>query len=452
MKNQNLTEGGVLQSLLRFAFPVFISLFVQSLYSGVDLMMVGQYAETADISGVSTGSILALTITLVVTGVLVGVAVYVGRTIGQKDTRQTRAAIGTAIVLFVIIGVALSVLLALFSGPITGLLNAPEEAFDQTLAYIGVCGGGTIFVVLYNLISAVFHGLGDSRTPLITVCIACVCNIVGDYIFVAILKLGALGAAVATVTAQLLSVLCSVLIIRKKTLPFEFHLSDIKLNKKIALRELRLGVPVGLQELLAGISFIFIQTIVNSFDVVSSAGVGVAEKVCAFLMLSSSAFSQATSAFVAQNMGANQVKRADDALKCGIAASLSIGIVLALVTFFFGDLLAGIFARDSEVIQKAYLYLKAYAIDTILISVTVCFVGYYNGCGKTAFVMVQGIIGAVFVRIPVVYVISTLPGVTLFHIGLAYPSAAFVQLLLHLGFMLYLKTKRKAAPSAVSVK
>jgi len=443
-QTKSFTSGGVLSSLIRFAIPVLAAMFLQSLYGAVDLLVVGQFAETIDVSGVATGSLLMQTVTMIITGLSMGVTVYVGQKIGEKNEEEAGRAIGSGIVLFILIGAFLSVLLVVFTKQLASLLHAPVEAYVQTCEYIWVCGSGTIFIGLYNLLGAIFRGIGDSKTPLLTVFVACVINIVCDLLFVAVMDLGAMGAALATIIAQAVSVIVSILIIVKKPLPFTFKKEYICFNKKLIWRELRLGTPIALQEFLVGVSFMVIQTVVNSINVTASAGVGVAEKVCAFIMLVPSAFSQAMSAFVAQNIGAGYKNRALKALKCGIITSFCVAMVIGSFTFFKGNLLANIFTKDLEVIEQAFQYLKAYAVDTFLTAILFCFIGYYNGCGKTLFVMIQGIAGAFCVRIPVTFLMSNLPDTTLFHIGLATPASSVVQIVMCVIFMMYVvRTEKK---------
>ena len=437
-QTKNFTSGGDLRSLIKFAIPVLAAMFLQSLYGAVDLLVVGQFAETIDVSGVATGSLLMQTVTMIITGLSMGVTVYVGQKIGEKNEEEAGKAIGSGIVLFILIGALLSILLVVFTKQLASLLHAPVEAYVQTCEYIWVCGSGTIFIGLYNLLGAIFRGIGDSKTPLFTVFVACVINIVCDLLFVAVFGMGAMGAALATIIAQAVSVIVSTLIIVKKPLPFIFKKEYICFNRKLIWRELRLGTPIALQEFLVGVSFMVIQTVVNSIDVTASAGVGVAEKVCAFIMLVPSAFSQAMSAFVAQNIGAGYKDRALKALKYGILTSLSVAVVIGSFTFFKGNLLANIFTKDLEVIEQAFQYLKAYAVDTFLTAILFCFIGYYNGCGKTLFVMLQGITGAFCVRIPVTFLMSNLPDTTLFHIGLATPASSMVQIAMCIIFMLYI--------------
>lgn len=429
-RSNGLTDGNVLTTLIRFAVPVLAAMFLQSLYGGVDLLVVGQFSQTADVSGVSTGSLLVQTVTMIVTGLSMGTTVLVGRKIGERNPGEAGKAVGSGILCFAVLALILTLLMVGFTDPLAALLHTPAEAYQQTCMYIRICGAGMFFVVMYNLLGAVFRGLGDSATPLITVCIACVINIVGDLFFVAVLGMGAAGAAIATVLAQAISVLCSVWIISRKELPFAIRLKDIRFHRQYTLTQLQLGLPIALQEFLVGLSFVVIQTVVNSRDVIASAGVGVAEKVCGFIMLVPSAFSQSISAFVAQNIGAGREDRAVKALKYGIAASLGIAVVIASFAFVRGDLLAGIFSRDPAVILQAHDYLKAYAIDTLLVSIMFCFVGYFNGRGNTFFVMAQGLVGAVLVRIPVVLFVNGIAGSTLFHLGLSNPVSTVVQILL----------------------
>ena len=444
MKNtKDFTSGSVLSALIKFAIPVLAAMFLQSLYGGVDLLVVGQFASTADVSGVATGSQLMHTVTAVITGLSMGITVYVGQKIGERKENEAGKAIGTGILFFIILGIAVSAFLVLCASLLSDLLHAPVEAYAQTCNYITVCGYGTLFICLYNLLGAIFRGIGDSKTPLLTVFIACICNIICDLVFVAVLGMGATGAALATVLSQAVSVIISVLIIRKKPLPFTFQKDYLRLNPKMLLMQLRLGTPIALQELLVGISFLVIHTVVNSIDVIASAGVGVAEKVCAFIMLVPSAFSQSMSAFVAQNIGAGQRDRAFKALTYGIVTSFCVGVLIGSFTFFKGNLLAGIFTKDAAVILQGHDYLKAYAIDCLLTAVLFCCIGYFNGCGNTFFVMLQGLVGAFCVRVPYVLLVSKIEGISLFGIGVGTPLSTVVQIILCAGFMLYTRRKYK---------
>lgn len=432
-RTESFIEGPILGPLLRFTFPVLLALLLQAMYGAVDLMVVGQFGQPADVSAVSTGSQVMHTVTALITGLSMGATVLLGQKLGEGKPEEGGKVLGSAIALFAAVALILTAAMLWAANPMARLMQAPAEAFAQTVVYVRICSGGAVFIVAYNVLGAMFRGLGDSRTPLLTVTIACVVNIAGDLLLVGPCGLGVAGAALATVLAQAVSVALSLLFIRRKGLPFAFSVRDICFEPRHTRRILRLGTPVALQDVLVSVSFLAIAAIVNSLGVIASAGVGVAEKLCGFIMLVPSSFGQSLSAFVAQNIGAGKRDRAKRAMLYGMGASLCCGVVLAWLSFFHGDLLAGLFARDGEVIGAAADYLRAYAIDTLLTSILFCFIGYFNGRGNTAFVMVQGIVGAFLVRIPVSLFMSRLEPVSLFRVGLATPCSTVVQIMLFLG-------------------
>lgn len=429
--------------LILFAFPVLLALFLQAMYGAVDLLIVGKFASSADVSAVSTGSQIMTTLTTLISSFAMGTTILLGQQIGSGRKEEGGKTVGTAVVMFACIAVVISLLLVGLAPQVCRIMNAPAEAFSQTASYIRICGGGMLVIVAYNLIGCIFRGLGDSRTPLITVAIACVCNIAGDLLLCAVFQMGTTGAAIATVFAQVISVVASFLLIRRKELPFTIKKENMRIHKTYLRQMVNLGAPIALQDLLVSISFLIILAIVNAMGVTASAGVGVAEKVCAFIMLISSAFMQSMSAFVAQNYGAGHMHRARKALHYGVAVSFVIGVLMFVLTFFHGDAMAGIFSSDADVIFAAADYLKAYAIDCLFTSIFFCYTGFYNGIGKTRFVMIQGILGAFFVRVPVSYLMSLQPNASLFHIGLATPISSILQLILCVGFMLILKKQGK---------
>ena len=438
----NFTRGRILAPLLKFALPVLGALILQAMYGAVDLLVVGQFATAADVSAVSTGSQLMQTITFMITGLSMGTTILMGQSIGSGDQKQTGDIIGTAICLFGLLGLLVTAVVPLLADSLCALMRTPAEAFAQTVQYISICAGGALFIVAYNVLGSVYRGMGDSRTPLLAVTIACVINIFGDLLFVSVFGMGAAGAALATVLAQAMSVILCLLLIRRRGLPFPFSRSNIRPHRALMARTLRLGTPIALQDLLVSISFLVILAIVNSLGLVASAGIGVAQKLCAFIMLVPSAFSQSLSAFVAQNIGAGEAKRARKAMVYGMAASFLLGCIMAWAAYFHGDILGSVFARDAQVIAAGADYLRAYAVDTLLVSFLFCFMGYFNGCGCTTFVMLQGIIGAFGVRIPISWLMSRRPDASLFSIGLATPCSTIVQIVFCVAFYLYLRKRQ----------
>ena len=426
----DFTNGKIVLPLLKFVGPVFLALFLQSMYGAVDLMIVGKFAYAADVSAVATGSQITLTITNLISSLAMGMTILIGEKIGMGQPEKSGQIAGSGILLFAAIGMIATVLIVALSPQLAAIMQAPEEAFSQTASYIRICGFGTLIIIAYNLIGSIFRGLGDSRTPLVTVMIACLCNIAGDLLLVAGLKMGTRGAAIATVFAQFISVLISVWLIKRKTLPFQFSKEAIRWDSKNVSKILQLGTPIALQDFLVGISFLVLLAIVNSLGLIVSAGVGVAEKVCGFIMLVPAAFMQSMSAFVAQNRGAGKPKRAVQGLWSAISVSTCFGVIMFFVTFFHGDALSTIFANDIEVIHASAQYLKAYAIDCLLTCFLFCFIGFFNGMEYTRFVMIQGIAGAFLVRIPVAFFMSRQTPVSLFHVGLATPCSSFLQIIM----------------------
>ena len=441
-ETHDFTEGGILGPLMKFAGPILLAMFLQSMYGAVYLLIVGKFAATIDVSAVSTGSQLMLSITGAITGLAMGVTILIGQYIGEKKVDQAGQVIGSSIVLFLVIAFAATIVFAGFSSFFASLLKAPEEAYESTVHYLQICSGGIIFIIAFNVLGSVFRGIGDSKIPLLTVSIACVVNILGDLLLVAGFRMGAAGAALATVVAQAVSVVLSLIIISKRELPFEFHKSFIKPDRFYISRILQFGVPVALQDTLVSLSFLVIMAIINQLGLTKSAGVGVAEKVCSFIMLVPSAYMQALSAYVAQNVGAGKLERTKKALYYSIGTSVLAGVVMFYIAFFQGELLASVFSNDREVILQAADYLKAYGIDCLLTAELFCFNGYFSGLGKTTFVMLQGIFAAFCIRIPVSWVVSKMAEARLFHIGLSIPASTIVQILLCLSFMIYLSKRQ----------
>ena len=436
------TEGRIARPLIKFALPVLLAMCLQSLYGAVDLLVVGQFGTAADVSAVATGSQIMQMVTVLFTGLAMGTTILLGQTMGSGKKADAGKIIGSGICFFLALAVCVTLVMLLLGVPFARLMQTPQEAFDKTLSYVRICSCGIVFIVAYIVLGSIFRGIGDSRTPLITVAIACVFNVAGDLFFVAGLHLQASGAALATVMAQAFSVIISIQIIRKNGLPFPFSKEDIRFDPSRIRHMVKIGFPIALQDCLVTLSFLVINSIVNRLGVIFSAGVGVAEKVCAFIMLVPSSFSQSLSAFVAQNFGAGKYVRARKSMECGMLLSIVAGVILAYLAYFHGGNLAAIFTKDESVIAAAADYMKAYAIDTLLVSFLFCFIGYFNGCGKTTFVMLQGLVGAFGIRIPVSYFMSQGENTNLFRIGLATPASTTIQIAI-CGIYLYIVLKKQ---------
>lgn len=440
----DFTQGSILKKLSLFMLPVLGALILQAAYGAVDLLVVGQFGSTVGLSAVSTGSQVLNLVTFVVTQLSMGVTVLIARYLGEKNEEQIGAVLGGAAVVFAAVSVGLFVLLVGFARPIAVLMQAPEEAVDLTASYIRICGAGIFFIVAYNLLSAIFRGLGDSRSPLLFVLVACIVNVAGDLLLVAGFGMDAAGAAIATVLAQAVSVLLAVVLLLKKTLPFSFAKTDFRFNPQCK-KFLAIGLPLALQEFLTQLSFLALCAFVNRLGLTASSGYGVASKIVNFAMLIPSALMQSMASFIAQNIGAGDQKRAKRAMFTGIGVGLVFGCAVFALVLLKGDALAGIFSSNAEVVQKGFEYLKGFAPETIVTAVLFSMVGYFNGNNQTLWVMVQGIVQTLLVRLPLSYYMSIQPDASLTRIGLAAPLSTTVGIVLNVAFYIY--RNRKEASS-----
>lgn len=442
----DFTRGSIVNKMVRFMIPVLGALILQAMYGAVDILVVGWFGTTAGISGVSTGSSIVNLVVFTVAGLSMGITVLIGRYLGEKHGEQVGKVIGGAICFFAVASIVIAAAMLLFARPLAVLMHAPEEALDLTVLYVRICGGGVIFIIAYNVISSIFRGLGNSRLPLIFVAIACVVNIAGDLLFVAVFDLNVEGAALATVLAQAVSVVLSLIIIRKEKLSFTIKKGDISFNKEIG-NFVRVGIPIAFQEILTQLSFLALCAFINRLGLEASSGYGVASKIVSFVMLVPSALMQSMSSFVAQNVGAGKEGRARRSMVTGMVIGGSIGVVIMAVAFFKGDVLAYIFSNDAAVVARAAEYLRGFAPEAVLTCVLFSFIGYYNGHGMTLFVLIQGMAQTFLVRLPVSYVMSIREEASLMEIGLAAPAATMFGIMINVVFFIcYTKKIKRAVP------
>ena len=418
--------------------PVLGALILQAAYGAVDLLVVGRFGSTSGLSAVSTGSQVLNLVTFVVIQFAMGITVLIARYLGEKRPEQIGSVIGGAAIVFTMISVVLFIVMVGFAHPISVLMQAPDEAVVLTASYVRICGSGIFFIVAYNLLSAIFRGLGDSKSPLLFVLVACIVNVIGDLILVAGLHMDAAGAAIATVSAQALSVVFAVVLLIKKELPFTITKKDFRLNPQCR-RFLKIGLPLALQEFLTQISFLALCAFVNRLGLEASSGYGVACKIVNFAMLVPSSLMQSMASFVSQNVGAGNKKRAEQSMFTGIGIGLVFGCAVFALVWCKGDVLSGLFTADAAVIANSYAYLMGFAPETIATAILFSMVGYFNGNDKTLWVMVQGLVQTLLVRLPMAYIMSIQPNASLTMIGLSAPTSTAVGILLNISFFLWLK-------------
>lgn len=447
--NMDFTTGSIFKKLTGFMLPVLGALVLQTMYGAVDILVVGWFGTEISISAVSTGSTLINMLVFILSGFAMGVTVLMGRYIGERNERRLGRVIGGAVVTFAVIAAVLTFFLLGFAPLLAQMVQAPPEAFDQTITYIRICGGGIVFIIGYNLISSIFRGIGNSRLPLLFVGIACVCNIAGDLLFVAVFHWDVAGAACATVLAQALSLALSLLVCRKIKLPFSVTRQDFVFSGEVK-KFISLGLPIAFQEFLTQFSFMCLLAFVNGMGsteeirLASSSGYGIANKIVAVVMLVPSALMQSMSSFIAQNVGAGKERRAQKSMGFGMMLGGGIGIAMTAAAFFGGQTLASIFTDNVAYQLKAAEYLQGFSLEAIITSILFSFIGYYNGHNQTLFVLLQGMAQSFLVRLPMAYAMSEMMKDSLVYIGAAAPAATFFGIIINLiYYVLFSKREMK---------
>lgn len=433
--------GKIATPLIQFAIPLMLSLILQALYGAVDLMVVGKFGSTASISAVATGGQVMQSATVIITGLTMGVTVLLGQAIGAKKPQEAANIVAGQIKLLFCVALLLTILLICFAKQAAYVMHVPEEALPETITYIRICASGMIFITAYNAVSGIFRGMGNSHSPFLFVLIACCINIILDLLFVGLFHMSTAGAALATIISQASSFLFSILYMKytkKYKLPFCLSKQNFY-QKGTVKRILSIGLPIAAQDFQVNVSFLIITSIVNTLGVIASASVGISEKLFIFLALVPMSFMSALSAFVAQNVGANNLPRATKAFFIASRISFCCGFFVFLMTFFRGDFLASLFTKDPQVISATALYLKGCSFEYLMTAFIFCFLGYFNGRGRTKFALVQGVLTAFCVRIPLSYIFSILPETNLLLISFAVPISAFFELLLCIGYFIKLQ-------------
>lgn len=424
-ENNSFTSGPILVPFITFALPILLSMFLQALYGAVDLVVISRYGGTAEISAVSAGGNVMYMMQVVITGLAMGVTVAIGRYIGEKNFEGAARSMGASLAVFAAFGIVLSIIMVIATPTIAHAMKMPEEAYQYAVDYMTICNAGLIFMVGYNLLSCIFRGIGNSMLPLLFVIIAAVINMVGDVVLVTQFDMGVKGVAIATIGAQAISVILSIIIVRFIKLPFTFKKEYIRFDGEKIKELVGIGTPVAFKDLVTQISFLVVNTFANGMGLMMSAGYGIAWKVVSFVLIVPITFMQAMSAFIAQNMGAQKPDRAKKTLYYAWAVALGVGIVIFYFIRFHGATLASIFTKDPEVIAGAANFLKGFSIDCLQASVLFCYMGFYNGCCRTKFVFFQAVWDSWVMRVPASYLLSHMAGATLYTLSLATPISTF---------------------------
>lgn len=431
---KNLTTGSVFKNLILFSLPYLLSYFLQTLYGMADLFIIGQFEGVASTTAVSIGSQVMHMLTVIIVGLAMGTTVSIGQAVGSGDQKRAAQSVGNTVILFMTVSLVLTVLLLALVHPIVLAMSTPAEAVDGTMAYLRVCFIGIPFITAYNIISSIFRGMGDSKSPMYFIAIACAANIGLDYLFIGVLHLGPAGAALGTTVSQAVSVAVSLVVIIKRR-SLRLSKKDFKPRRDVMGKLLSIGVPIALQDGLIQIAFIVITIIANRRGLNDAAAVGIVEKIISFLFLIPSSMLSTVSALGAQNIGANKPERAKLTLRYAILLAAGFGLLCSIIIQFTAEPIVSLFtdqtaAGGTDVIRLGGQYLRGYIWDSIFAGIHFSFSGYFCACGKSGLSFLHNIIAIVLVRVPGVYLTSQLFPTTLFPMGLATAAGSFLSVLI----------------------
>ena len=438
---KNLTTGSILKSIVYFSLPYLLSYFLQTLYGMADLFIIGQFEDISNITAVSIGSQVMHMLTVMIVGLAMGATVNIGQAIGAGNKKQAARSIGNTVILFMMLAIVGSAGLLFFIRPIVEVMSTPQEAVPETVIYLTICFLGIPFITAYNIISSIFRGMGDSKSPMYFVAAACIVNIILDYIFIGGLHMGAAGAALGTTCSQTISVIIAFVVIMKKKTGISLSKNDFKIDRKTMSRLLKIGVPVALQDGFIQVAFIIITVIANRRGLDTAAAVGIVEKIISFLFLVPSSMLSTVSALGAQNIGADKPERAQRILRYAVMITVAFGIIISVIIQLIAGPVVGLFTENTRVILLGSQYIRGYIFDCIFAGVHFSFSGYFCACGHSELSFIHNIIAIILVRIPGVYITSKAFS-SLFPMGLATVGGSILSVIICIAAYIWIKKKQ----------
>lgn len=429
MMEKDLTTGSVLKNIVFFSLPYLLSYFLQTLYGMADLFIIGQFNGVDRITAVSVGSQVMHMLTVMIVGLAMGATVTIGKAIGGKKLEQASITVGNTITLFMGVSIVMTILLLLLVKPIVAVMSTPSEAVSETIIYLTICFIGIPFITAYNIISSIFRGLGDSKSPMYFIAIACVANIILDYLFIGGLHLGAAGAALGTTLSQTVSVIVALCVVLRRKTGITLKRQYFKPQMETMGQILRIGIPIALQDGFIQIAFIVITVIANRRGLNDAAAVGIVEKFIGIVFLVPSTMLSTVSALSAQNIGAGKHERASATLRYAIMIAVGFGIIVAVITQFTGKDIVGIFTNDESVIVLGDQYLRSYIWDCVFAGIHFSFSGYFCAYGLSGISFLHNVLSIICVRIPGAYFASLYYPDTLYPMGFAAPGGSLLSVI-----------------------
>lgn len=440
---KNLTSGSVFKNIVFFSLPYLLSYFLQTLYGMADLFIIGQFEGVDSITAVSVGSQVMHMLTVMIVGLAMGSTVVIGKAVGARKKQETASVIGNTVTLFMAVALVSTVLFLVFVDPIVAVMSTPGEAVSGTVRYLTICFMGIPFITAYNIISSIFRGMGDSKSPMYFIAVACGANIVLDYVFIGACHLGPSGAALGTVLSQTISVITALIVILRRKTGISLKKQDFRPDAEVMKQVLKIGIPVALQDGFIQIAFIVITVIANRRGLNDAAAVGIVEKLIGIVFLVPSTMLSAVSALSAQNIGAGKPERAVKTLKYAVMISVGFGFTVAVLTQFVSVPVVKLFTDDAAVAVSGGQYLRSYIWDCMLAGVHFCFSGYFCACRRSGISFLHNFLSIICARVPGAYLASVYFPDTLYPMGLAAPAGSLLSGVICVAAFVYLQKCRK---------
>lgn len=443
MKSKNLTNGSIMGNIVSFSLPYLLSYFLQTLYGLADLFVVGQYCEVSSITAVSIGSQVMHMVTVIVVGLAMGTTVTTAQSVGANDVARTKRVVGNTVTLFMVFSLLMAAGLVGWVGDIVSLMSTPVEAAAETTSYLTICFIGIPFIVAYNIIASIYRGMGDSKSPMYFIAIACVVNVLLDYLLIGYLDMGAAGAAWATTLSQTVSVVVALIAMNRGDSGIRISRSDLKPQRAVMGKILNIGVPVALQDGFVQVGFIIITIIANQRGLNDAAAVGIVEKIIGILFLIPSSMLSTVSTVSAQNLGAGKLDRAIRTLWYANCIVIGFGTFFSIIMQMFPEKAVGLFTDDPQVIVQGCQYLQGYVWDCVFAGIHFCFSGFFCACGWSIISFIHNAVSIVVARVPLAYLASIMYPTTLFPMGLATVTGSVVSVIICVGVFVWMKKHRK---------
>jgi putative MATE family efflux protein len=438
-----ITTGSVWKSIIAFSVPYLISYFLQTLYGMADLFIIGQFEGPASITAVAVGSQIMHMLTVMLVGLAMGTTVCIAQSVGAGNKERAARVTGNTVLLFMGLSIVLAFLLIHQIDRIVGVMATPPEAVKGTADYLFICFLGIPFITAYNLVSSIFRGLGNSRTPTYFIAIACIVNILLDFLFMGAFHMGPSGAALGTTLAQVFSVAISLFVMASHNIGISVSRRDFHFDGSIMRDILKIGVPISVQDGLIQISFLIITMIANQRGVTDAAAVGIVEKIISFIFLVPSSLLSTVSALGAQNIGAGKPKRAREFLYDAIKIAIGFGAVMIVLMQFAAYGFVGLFTSDESVVAAGGPYLKGYILDCLFAGIHFSFSGYFCACGKSIYSFIHNITAIACARVPLVYLASVNFPDNLLPMGLATSVGSLVSVVICIFLFRHLLRREK---------